>query len=154
MFSCAVGRGKHHKQISLAFVGSDCSVWATLSLPPLMVCVLSRSKVGPGLCALPRSKLLRFRFSGTPQRHRIGWALFCALPRSKQLRPPGAWQGHSPQVGGGGVSYHLPHASCSVSWVYSRYATSGVLCVSSGELISGFNPLGRCQPSRIPESLG
>ena len=35
------------------------------------------SKEGPGLRALPRSKLLRFRFSGTPQRHRIGWA--CVL---------------------------------------------------------------------------
>ena len=29
------------------------------------------SKAGPGLHALPRSKLLRFRFSGTPQRHRV-----------------------------------------------------------------------------------
>ena len=49
------------------------------------------SKVGPGLCALPRSKPLRFRFSGTPQRHRLSWAcifvpVFCALPRSEQLR--------------------------------------------------------------------
>ena len=35
------------------------------------------SKVGPGLHALPRSKLLRFRFSGTPQRHRLGWT--CVL---------------------------------------------------------------------------
>ena len=35
------------------------------------------SKVGPGLCALPRSKLLRFRFLGTPQMHRLGWA--CVL---------------------------------------------------------------------------
>ena len=33
------------------------------------------SKVGPGLRALPRS--FRFRFSGTPQRHRLGWA--CVL---------------------------------------------------------------------------
>ena len=32
------------------------------------------SKVGPGLRALPRSRLLRFRFLGTPQRHRLGWA--------------------------------------------------------------------------------
>ena len=32
------------------------------------------SKLGPGLRALPRSKPLRFRFSGTPQRHRLGWA--------------------------------------------------------------------------------
>ena len=30
------------------------------------------SEVGPGLHALPRSKPLRFRFSGTPQRHRLG----------------------------------------------------------------------------------
>ena len=32
------------------------------------------SKAGPGLHALPRSKLLRFRLLGTPQRHRLGWA--------------------------------------------------------------------------------
>ena len=31
------------------------------------------SKVGPELCVLPRSKPLMFRFSGTPQRHRLGW---------------------------------------------------------------------------------
>ena len=35
------------------------------------------SEAGPGLCALPRSKPLKFRFSGTPQRHRLGWA--CVL---------------------------------------------------------------------------
>ena len=35
------------------------------------------SKAGPGLCALPMSKLLRFRYSGTPQRRRLGWA--CVL---------------------------------------------------------------------------
>ena len=40
------------------------------------------SDAGPGLHALPRSKPLRFRFSGTPQRHRIG----CACPSSEQLR--------------------------------------------------------------------
>ena len=32
------------------------------------------SKAGPGCHALPRSKLLRFRFSGTPQKYRLGWA--------------------------------------------------------------------------------
>ena len=31
---------------------------------------------------------------------------FCALPRSEQLRGPGAWRAHSPQVGS--ASYHLP----------------------------------------------
>ena len=33
------------------------------------------SEAGPGLRALP--KLLRFRFSGAPQMHRLGWA--CVL---------------------------------------------------------------------------
>ena len=41
------------------------------------------SDVGPGLHALPRSKLLRLRFSGTPQRHRLGWP--CVL-RLSQVR--------------------------------------------------------------------
>ena len=35
------------------------------------------SKVGPGLYTLHRSKLIRLRFSGTPQRYRLGWA--CVL---------------------------------------------------------------------------
>ena len=35
------------------------------------------SEAGPGLYALPRSEPLRFRHSGTPQRHRLGWA--CVL---------------------------------------------------------------------------
>ena len=40
------------------------------------------SEVGPGLYALPRSKPLRFRFSGTPQRRRLGWA--CLLCPSQE----------------------------------------------------------------------
>ena len=34
-------------------------------------------KEGPGLHALPRSKPLRFRFLGPPQRHKLGWT--CVL---------------------------------------------------------------------------
>ena len=49
-----------------------------------------------------------------------------------------------------GVSYHLPHPSRLVSWVHIGSTVSGVLCVSSGEQISGFDPPGRCQPFRIP----
>ena len=41
------------------------------------------SEAGPGLHALPRSKPLRFRFSGTPQRHRLGWP--CILCPSQVL---------------------------------------------------------------------
>ena len=71
--------------------GSAWSVWAALGFPLIHgVCAFpfytaqapgcsvgELSKVGPGLHALPRSKPLRFRFSGTPQRHRLSWA--CVL---------------------------------------------------------------------------
>ena len=39
------------------------------------------SKAGPGLHALPRSKPLMFRFSGTPQRDRFSWV--CVLCPSR-----------------------------------------------------------------------
>ena len=72
---------------------------------------------------------------------------FCALPRSQQLRRPGAWWAHSPRWT---VHLnHLPGPHHSVSWVRREKTVSGVLCVSSGELISGCDPPGRCQPSRI-----
>ena len=40
----------------------------------------------------------------------------------------------------GSASYHLPHPRRLVSWVHSRSAVSGGLCVSSEELISGYDP--------------
>ena len=43
LFSCAVGTEEHCQQISLACVGSAHTVWATLGLPPLVVCVFSQS---------------------------------------------------------------------------------------------------------------
>ena len=96
LFSCVVWREEHCKQISLACVGNACSVWTTLGLPQLMaVCAFpvytaqatgcsvgELPKASPGLRALPRSTPLRFRFSGTPQEHRLGWVCVCALPRS------------------------------------------------------------------------
>ena len=45
------------------------------------------------------------------------------------------------------------HPSCSVSWVHSGSTISGVLCVSSGVLISGCKTPDGCQPSRIPGRL-
>ena len=56
---------------------------ATCAFPPYTSQVLGcsareLSEVGPGLCALPRFNPLRFRFSGSPQRGRLGWAcIFC-----------------------------------------------------------------------------
>ena len=81
MFSCAVGREGRCKQITLACAHS---VSASLGLPPLTVCVLLHClgsrllcwklfEAGPGLYALPRSKPLRFRYSGSPQTCRLGW---------------------------------------------------------------------------------
>ena len=111
------------------------------------------SEVGPGLHALPRSKLPRFRFSRVLHKGTdLVGPSFCALPRSEQLRRPGAWRAHCPRWSL--CLIHLPGPSCLISWVHPKSAVSGVLCVSSGELISGCDPLGRCQPSWIPGRLG
>ena len=105
------------------------------------------SKASPGLHALPRSKLLGFRFLGTPQRHRLGWACILCPPQVRAAQATRCLTSTLSQVCG--ASYHLPGPSHSVSWVHSRSAVSGVACVSSGELISDCDPPGRCQLSRI-----
>ena len=110
------------------------------------------SKVGPGLRALSRSKLLRFRFLGTPQRHRLSWA--CVLCPS-QVRAAQATRCLASALSQlSGVSYHLPGPRPLVFWVCSKSAISGVPCVSSGKLISDCDPPSGCQPSRIPGRLG
>ena len=160
-----MGREEHHKQIPLACVGSTRSVWATLGLPPLTLWVLSQSTLlrlqiaVQGNCLKWALGCMHFpglscSGSGSWVFHKgtdsVGHA-FCALPRSEQLRWPGAWRVHSPEVGSS--SYHIPHPSHSISWVHSRSAISGVLCVSSGELISGCDPPGGCPLSMIPGRL-
>ena len=120
---------------------------------PILYCSGSRllcrelSEAGPGLHALPSSKLLRFRFLGTPQRHRHGWA--CILCPS-QVRAAQVTRclvsTITPSLEG--ASYRLLCPSCSIFWVYNGCA------FSSGELISGCDPSSRCQPSRIQRSLG
>ena len=47
------------------------------------------SKAGPGLHALPRSKSLRFRFSGTPQSRRLGWACVLCPSQVRAAQVPG-----------------------------------------------------------------
>ena len=54
---------------SMCFPGLHCSGFSVLCR--------ALSKVGPAFRALPRSKPLRFRFSGSPQGHRLSWA--CVL---------------------------------------------------------------------------
>ena len=125
---------------------------------PSLHCSCSRllcrelSDAGPGLHALPRSKPLRFRFSGTPQRQT--WLGLCFVPIPGPSSSDDQVHGeHScPQLKA--VTYRFPHSSCSVFWVYNRRAFSGVPCVSSGELISVCDPPSGCRPSRIPRNLG
>ena len=166
MFNCALGREEHCKQISLACVESAHSLWATLGLPLLKTCVLSRSTllklqvVLQGYCLKLALGCVHFPgLSGSgsgsqvlPKCTDLVGPAFCALPRSKKLRQPGTWQVHYPRWSG--ASYHLPSRSRLVSWVCNRSAVSGVLCVSSGELISGCDPSSECQLSRIPGRLG
>ena len=92
--SCC-GEGGTCRQLPLVCVGSARRVSASLGLPhSWRVCFhglyfsgsrllcWDLSEVGTGLHALPRSKLLRFRFWGSPQRRRPA---FCARPGSEQL---------------------------------------------------------------------
>ena len=78
--------------------------------------------------------------------------VFCALLKSEQLRQPDPWRMHCPRW----AVYlnHLPGLGHSISQVHHESVISGVPCVSSGELISGCDPTGRCQLSRIPGRLG
>ena len=92
---------------------------------PCLHCLGSRllcqelSEAGPGLHALPRSKSLRFRYSGTPQRHRLGWAcVLCPyLVRAAQVT-----RCLASMVA---ATYHLPCPCRSVFWVYNWRAFSG-----------------------------
>ena len=165
MFSCAAGREDHGKQTSLARVGRARSVWATLGFPAHGVCAFSvytaqapdysageLSKAGPGLRALPRSKPLRFKFSGTPQRCRLAWA--CVLcPSQAQAAQLTRCLVSTLSLGG---MVHLITSPVPATRFpgCSGSAGSGVPCVSSEELISGCDPPGRCQLSRIPGRLG
>ena len=154
-----MGREEHCKQISLACMGSARSVWPHWICPrsqrvcfPSLHCPGSRllcwelSEVGPGLHALPRSKL--FRFSGSPQRRRLCWACILCL---SQVRAAQVTRCLASMVA---ATYRLPCPCHLVFWVYNWCTFSGVLCVSSGELISGCDSPGGYQPSRISRSLG
>ena len=150
-----MGREGHCKQISLACVGSTRSVPATVCLPPLTVCVLSLStllrlqvdlqEAGPELCALPRCKPLRFRFLGTPQRHRLSWTFVLCLPH---------WRcSASQELDECTLSRcSAPYPLCGPSLSFQAHQSSAP-CVSSGELISSCDLPGGCQPSRISGSL-
>ena len=66
--------------------------------PPCPHCSVSRllyrepSEAGPGLHAPPRSKLLRFRHSGSPQRCRLGWACILCPSQVQAAQMMRVWQ--------------------------------------------------------------
>ena len=55
------------------------------------------SKAGPAFQVLPRSKPLRFRFSGMPQRHRLGWVCILYPSQVRAAQVTRCWQAHSPR---------------------------------------------------------
>ena len=98
------------------------------------------SNVCPGLCAIPRSKPLSFRFSGTSQRHRFIWVCVLCPSQVQAAQEIMCLESALSQVCG--ASYHLPCPRPLVSWLCHQSTISRVLCVSSGELISDCNPPG------------
>ena len=99
------------------------------------------SDAGPGLHAFHRSKLLRFRFSSTPQRCRLSSACV-SCPSQVQAAQVTRCLANTVTPRWGSVSYGLSLPSRLVFWEYNGHAFSGVPCVSSGELISGCDPPG------------
>ena len=91
-FACSValwgGRGAADNLTGVCGEHSQCPGHTGFTL--LKACVLSPSTLlslqaalkgaGPELRALHRPKPLRFRFAGTPQRCRLGWACVLCLP--------------------------------------------------------------------------
>ena len=166
LFICVMGgRDGHCKQIPLGCVGSAHSGWTTLGLPqPKAMCpswVYTARATGCSAMALFQVHLS-----------------FCELPNFKPLRFSGAPQGHRPKRAVHFVSFPVPSSSGNrvlgertvrggsciliafrgpdhlVSQVHCESTVPGMPCVFSGELISGCYTPGRCQPSRIPGSLG
>ena len=149
-----MGREEYYEQISPACVGCAHSVWAALGLPrsrrvsfPSLHCPGSRllcrelSDAGPGLHALPRSKPLGFRFSGTTRRRRLGWAcLFC--PSQVQA----AWVTRSSAriVAPSWRLWLLPSLVPAF-----RFSGCTAVAPSSGKLISGCDPPGGWQMSTV-----
>ena len=90
---------------------------------PCLYCLGSRllcwelSEADPGLYALPKSKSLRFRYSGSPQRCRFGWA--CVLCPS-QVRAAHVTRCLARAVA---ETYHLPRPCRSVFRVYNWHTS-------------------------------
>jgi len=92
---------------------------------PCLHCLGSRllcwelSEAGPGLYALPTPKPLRFRYTSSPQRHRLSWAcVLCPF----QVRAAQVMRCLTNMVA---ATYHLPHPCRLVFWAYNWHIFSG-----------------------------
>ena len=128
-------------------------VWGALEVfRPHWVCPVQGCLCFPRLhCSgsrlLYRERALRclpFQFSGSPQKHGLGWACILCFPRPSS-------SGNQELAG-----CTLPDA-CAFSPPRAQpwfpCAPVRCACDSSGELISSCDPPGGCQPSRISRSL-
>ena len=158
LFSCALGREEHCKQISLACVHSDST---TLGLPLLMACVLSQSTLLRLQVALQGNCLKQalgcVHFPGLSHSGSGSWVLhkgtdsvgpaFCALPRSEQLRRPGAWRARLLRL----MASPAPAArfsGCTTGSLFdilSHYSLPFLKCYAFP-----FSAFGLCYPSMFP----
>ena len=159
-----MGREEHCKQISLGCVGSACSVWTTLGLPQLMAHVLSWSSLLRLQVALQGNCLKRalgcvhypgLNHSGSGS---VSWVLHKGTDSGMHfVLFPGLSSSGDEVLGehtvSGGLCILITSLVPASFPVCHKSAISGVLCVSSRELISGCNPPGRYQLSRIPRIL-
>ena len=113
---------------------------------PCQHCLASRllyrelSGADPGLCTLRRSKPLRFKYSGTPQRHRLGWACFLCPSQVLAAQVTRCLVNAVPTPRPLEAAFYCLPIRRSVLWVYSGRAFSGEPYISSGKLISGCDP--------------
>ena len=159
------GKGGTLQTNIMACVGSALSVWTTLGLSQLMAHVLSQSTL----------LRLQIALQGNCPRWALGFVHFPGLscsgsgsqvptkartPMDMHFVPFPGPSSSGDQVLGertvrGGLCVLITSPVPGAQFPGCNKSTiSGVLCVSSGVLVSGCNPPGRCQPSRIPGRLG
>ena len=147
-----------------------CHMWWMLTVDgPQWVCLSPRQLVLPKSTLLqgvlqvhcPKWTLCLVHFQGLSATQVLEYSakaqslvgcVFCALPGFNMLRWPGTQQEQC--LRWAVCLMHLPSPGCSVSWMHHKGTVPGMLCVSSGELISGCDTPGGCEPSRIPGRCG
>ena len=121
MFSCAVGREEHCKQISQACVGCAYSVWTTLGLPPLTVRVLSQSTL----------LRLQVALQGNSPKQALGFVHFPGLSCSGS----GSWILHKSIDLVGCAFRPFPGLSSSGDQVLGECTVPGGLCILITSLV-------------------